>query len=58
MGEPDFCHARRLPEKIVAALRPDEKGYRIVASSDFSHYVPADKAKEGDLYAIDAAYNA
>jgi len=43
--------------KIVAAHRMTKRDIRIVASSDFSHYVPEKVARDGDLYAIQAAEN-
>ncbi len=54
MGEQDPAHATALAEKIVAAHRLTKRDVRVVASSDFSHYVPETQAKEGDLYAIEA----
>lgn len=54
MGEQDPAHAAAVAEKIVAAQRLTKREIRIVASSDFSHYVPEAQAKDGDLYAIDA----
>ena len=54
MGEQDPAHAAAVAEKIVAAVRLTKRDVRIVASSDFSHYVPEAQAKDGDLYAIDA----
>ena len=54
MGEQDPAHAAAVVEKIVAAQRLTKRDIRIVASSDFSHYVPEAQAKDGDLYAIEA----
>lgn len=54
MGEQSPAHAAHVAEKIVAAQRLTKREIRIVASSDFSHYVPEALAKDGDLYAIDA----
>ncbi|SNR88067.1 AmmeMemoRadiSam system protein B [Desulfurobacterium atlanticum] len=42
--------------KVLANAIADEDGL-IVISTDFSHYVPADKAKELDSLAIDAILN-
>jgi AmmeMemoRadiSam system protein B len=53
MGQQDLTSARRLGERIVAAVRGTKREVRIVASSDFSHYVPAEKAIADDLYAIE-----
>ncbi len=53
MGQQDYASAMRLAEKIVAAVRLTKRDVRIVASSDFSHYVPETKAKSDDLYAIE-----
>ena len=53
MGVQDYSSAMRLAEKIVHAIRQTKRDVRIVASSDFSHYVPEQKAKSDDLYAIE-----
>jgi hypothetical protein len=53
MGEQDPAHAAAVAEKIVAAVRLTKREIRVVASSDFSHYVPEAQAKAGDLYAIE-----
>ena len=53
MGQQDHSSARRLGEKIIAAIRGTKRDVRIVASSDFSHYVPETRAKTDDLYAIE-----
>ena len=57
MGQQDYTSAMRLAEKIRAAIKMTKRDVRIVASSDFSHYVPAQKAKSDDLYAIEALNN-
>lgn len=57
MGEQDYPGAIRLGEKIAHAIRQTKRDVRIVASSDFSHYVPEEKAKSDDLYAIEALKN-
>lgn len=54
MGQQDYPGAIRLGEKILDAIHRTKRDVRIVASSDFSHYVPEKKAKEEDLFAIDA----
>jgi len=53
MGQQDYGSAMRLAEKIGAAVKRTKREIRIVASSDFSHYVPEQKAKSDDLYAIE-----
>lgn len=53
MGEQDRASAMALAEGIVAAARSERREIRIVASSDFSHYIPEDRAREQDLYAIE-----
>ena len=53
MGQQDYASAMRLAEKIRHAIRQTKRDFRIVASSDFSHYVPAAKAKSDDLWAIE-----
>jgi AmmeMemoRadiSam system protein B len=53
MGLQDYPSAVRVAEKIVNAVRQTKRDVRIVASSDFSHYVPEQKAKSDDLYAIE-----
>jgi hypothetical protein len=54
MGVQDPQSATRLAEGILRAIRETGRDVRIVASSDFSHYVPVDVAKTNDLYAIEA----
>jgi AmmeMemoRadiSam system protein B len=53
MGQQEYASAIRLAEKIRHAVRQTKRDVRIVASSDFSHYVPAEKAKSDDLWAIE-----
>jgi len=53
MGQQDPASARSLAAKVLAAVRRTKREIRIVASSDFSHYVPEQKAKDDDLYAIE-----
>lgn len=53
MGQQDYASALRLAEKILHAVRQTKRDVRIVASSDFSHYVPQDKAESDDLWAIE-----
>jgi len=54
MGNQDLAFAASLAETIVSAQKKTGRDIRIVASSDFSHYVSEARAKDGDLYAIDA----
>jgi hypothetical protein len=53
MGQQDYASAMRLAEKIGHAIQPSKRDVRLVASSDFSHYVPQEKAKSDDLWAIE-----
>jgi MEMO1 family protein len=53
MGHQDYPGARSIAEKIVAAVRRTKRDVRIVASSDFSHYVEEQIAKDNDHYAIE-----
>ena len=53
MGQQDYASAIRLAEKIRHAVRQTNRDVRIVASSDFSHYVPQEKARSDDLWAIE-----
>ena len=54
MGDQGLRSARDLAEKIGRAQKRTGREIRIVASSDFSHYVPEEVAKKDDLYAIGA----
>jgi MEMO1 family protein len=54
MGDQDPASATRLGQEIVRAAGETGRDIRIVASSDFSHYVPAATARSNDLYAIEA----
>jgi AmmeMemoRadiSam system protein B len=54
MGSQDISGVAALAEKVVTAIKRTHRDVRIVASSDFSHYVPESKAKSDDLYAIEA----
>jgi MEMO1 family protein len=54
MGSQDLSGVEGLAGKIARAVRMTKRDVRIVASSDFSHYVPEIKAKTDDLYAIEA----
>jgi hypothetical protein len=53
MGQQDYAIAMRLAEKIGSAIQQAKRDVRIVASSDFSHYVREEKAKKDDIYAIE-----
>jgi hypothetical protein len=54
MGDQSLRSAADLAERIEGAQRRTGREIRIVASSDFSHYVPEGIARENDLYAIGA----
>jgi len=54
MGDQGPRSAEDLAGKIAKARERTGREIRIVASSDFSHYVPEDVAKRDDLYAIEA----
>ncbi len=53
MGQQDYASAMRLAEKLFHAIRQTKRDIKIVASSDFSHYVEKEKAQTDDLWAID-----
>lgn len=57
MGQQDYPSAKSLADHITAAIHQTKRDVRIVASSDFSHYVPEKKAKDDDLYAIEPLMN-
>ncbi|HUK38022.1 MAG TPA: AmmeMemoRadiSam system protein B [Methanomicrobiales archaeon] len=57
MGDQGQRSAADLAEKVVKAKRRTGREIRFVASSDFSHYVPAEVARKDDLYAIGALEN-
>ena len=54
MGDQGPRQAADLAARIVKAQERTGREIRIVASSDFSHYVPEEVAKKDDLYAIGA----
>jgi AmmeMemoRadiSam system protein B len=54
MGDQTYEGALGLAEHILQAIEQTGRDVRIVASSDFSHYVPDDVARKRDLYAIEA----
>jgi hypothetical protein len=53
MGDQGPRSAAALAEKIVRARQRTGRDIRIIASSDFSHYVPEEVARKDDLYAIE-----
>ena len=54
MGDQDLASSVRLGRTIAEAAREARREIRVVASSDFSHYVPEAIAESQDLYAIEA----
>lgn len=54
MGLQDLGSASALGDRIDRAVRETGQDVRVVASSDFSHYVPDRVARSQDLYAIEA----
>jgi hypothetical protein len=55
MGDQDYRSAGFLAEQVLESIRKTNRDdVRFVASSDFSHYVPAARARENDRYAIGA----
>jgi AmmeMemoRadiSam system protein B len=55
MGDQDYQSAGMLAGMVVSAVRKSGRDdIRFVASSDFSHYVPAEAARTSDRYAIEA----
>lgn len=54
MGEQTYEAAQDLAEHLLQAVEQTGRDVRIVASSDFSHYVPDDVARRQDLHVIDA----
>ena len=58
MGDQSLDGAIGLARVLIAGIRKSGRGdIRIVASSDFSHYVPDAVAREQDLYAISGLEN-
>ena len=53
MGEQDEPSAMILAKKVLSAVKATGRDVRVVASSDFSHYVSETHARENDLYAIE-----
>ncbi|MCQ1538493.1 AmmeMemoRadiSam system protein B [Methanocalculus taiwanensis] len=54
MGDQTPAEAEQLSGRIISALHKTNKDAIIVASSDFSHYVPQNEAEKLDSLAIDA----
>lgn len=54
MGEQSYEAATLLADQVLRATGRTGRDVRIVASSDFSHYVPDEVARRQDLSAIDA----
>jgi AmmeMemoRadiSam system protein B len=54
MGDQGPRQAADLAGRIVKARERTGREIRIVASSDFSHYIPEEVARRDDLYAIEA----
>jgi len=54
MGDQDHAVAARLGQAIADAAEAERRDIRIVASSDFSHYIPEAVARDQDLYTIEA----
>jgi hypothetical protein len=52
MGAQDPASAAHMAERILEAVHRTGRDVRIVASSDFSHYVPEAEARRDDLAAI------
>jgi hypothetical protein len=53
MGDQDQASAVHLAGRILEAVHRTGREVRIVASSDFSHYVPEAQARRDDLAAIE-----
>jgi MEMO1 family protein len=56
MGRQTPDGARAMTDAIVRAVRATSSDVRIVASSDFSHYIPDAEARRLDGYAIEALF--
>lgn len=54
MGPQTLLEVQRISKNLSQAILDNARPVRIVASSDFSHYVPAEKARQNDMYAIEA----
>jgi len=54
MGDQRPESARLIADRVLGAWRTSSRDIRVVASSDFSHYVPEPRARADDQYVIDA----
>jgi len=54
MGDQGYASSGHVAEQILQATERTGRDVRVVASSDFSHYVPEEVARQQDLYAIEA----
>lgn len=54
MGDQRPESARLIGEKVLEAWRNSSRDIRVVASSDFSHYIPESRARADDRYVIEA----
>ena len=54
VGDQRYEAAAALAEKVLRAIERTGRNVRLVASSDFSHYVPDATARQHDLHAIEA----
>lgn len=57
MGRQTLSGAKAMADAIIRAVRDTSSGVRLVASSDFSHYIIDAEARKLDGYAIEALYN-
>jgi len=57
MGRQDYGSAMDLAERVIEALDTYSHDIRIIASSDFSHYIPDAVARADDQYVIEALHN-
>jgi AmmeMemoRadiSam system protein B len=54
MGDQSLEEISRISRHLNSALKTYTGEVRIIASSDFSHYVTAEKARKDDMFAIEA----
>ena len=54
MGPQTLQEVQRISTCLSQAISDNPRPVRIVASSDFSHYIPAEQARKNDMYAIEA----
>ncbi len=57
MGHQDYGSAMDLAARVIEALDTFSGDLRIIASSDFSHYIPDAVARVDDQYVIEALHN-